>query len=70
METLLGVKHLTRKGDYMFSFDMHDGFYAIGINPTARNYVKRARTIIPTRWAAYGLVLTPLLLLQDATYFR
>jgi hypothetical protein len=38
METLLGVRHLTRKGDYMFSFDLHDGFYAVGINPVDRNY--------------------------------
>jgi hypothetical protein len=30
METLLGVKHLlTRKGDFMFSFDLQDGFYAL-----------------------------------------
>jgi hypothetical protein len=34
METPLGVKHLMRKGDYMFSFDLQDGFYALGINPT------------------------------------
>jgi hypothetical protein len=26
MESLLGVSHLTRKGDYMFSFDLKDGF--------------------------------------------
>eukprot|EP00873_Tetraselmis_striata_P018382 jgi/Tetstr1/438646/TSEL_027197.t1 len=26
METLLGVRHLTKKGDYMFSFDLLDGF--------------------------------------------
>jgi hypothetical protein len=32
------VKHLTRKGDYVFSFDMHDGFYALGINPADRDY--------------------------------
>jgi hypothetical protein len=38
METLLGVRHLTRKGDYMFSFDLQDGFYALGINPADRNY--------------------------------
>jgi hypothetical protein len=39
METLLGIKHLiTRKGDYMFSFDLQDGFCALGINPTDREY--------------------------------
>eukprot|EP00873_Tetraselmis_striata_P043005 jgi/Tetstr1/463269/TSEL_008194.t1 len=31
METLLGVRHLTKKRDYMFSFDLQDGFYALGI---------------------------------------
>jgi hypothetical protein len=37
METLLGVKHLTRKGDYMFAFDLQDGFYALGINKAYRD---------------------------------
>eukprot|EP00873_Tetraselmis_striata_P040771 jgi/Tetstr1/461035/TSEL_006185.t1 len=36
METLMGVRRLTAKGDYMFSFDLQDGFYAMGIaSPTA-----------------------------------
>jgi dipeptidase len=38
METLLGVKHLTQKGDYIFSFDLQDGFYALGINPEYRDH--------------------------------
>jgi hypothetical protein len=38
MEVLKGVKHLTRKGDYIFSFDLHDGFYALGINSMDRDY--------------------------------
>jgi hypothetical protein len=38
METLLGVIHLTRKGDYMFSFDMKDGFFAQGFNPPERDF--------------------------------
>jgi hypothetical protein len=38
METLLGVRHLTRKGGCMFSFDLQDGFYALGINPSDRDY--------------------------------
>jgi hypothetical protein len=33
MESLLGVRHLTRKGNYMFSFDLKDEFYALGIVP-------------------------------------
>jgi hypothetical protein len=38
IETLLRVKHLTRKGEYMFNFDLQDGFYALGINPSYPNY--------------------------------
>jgi hypothetical protein len=41
METMLGVKHqVTKKGDYMFSFDLQVGFYALGINPTDRDCFK------------------------------
>eukprot|EP00873_Tetraselmis_striata_P012255 jgi/Tetstr1/432519/TSEL_021892.t1 len=38
MKTLMGVRHLTAKGDYMLSFDMQDGFYALGIAPSDRDY--------------------------------
>eukprot|EP00873_Tetraselmis_striata_P004168 jgi/Tetstr1/424432/TSEL_001453.t1 len=38
METLMGDRHLTAKGDYMFSFDLQDGFYALGIAPSDRDY--------------------------------
>eukprot|EP00873_Tetraselmis_striata_P006924 jgi/Tetstr1/427188/TSEL_017376.t1 len=38
METLLGVRHLTKKGDYMFSFDLQDVFYALGIAHADRDY--------------------------------
>eukprot|EP00873_Tetraselmis_striata_P045957 jgi/Tetstr1/466221/TSEL_010779.t1 len=38
METLLGVRHLTKKGDCMFSFDLQDGFYALGIAKADRDY--------------------------------
>eukprot|EP00873_Tetraselmis_striata_P010603 jgi/Tetstr1/430867/TSEL_002009.t1 len=38
METLMGVRHLTAKGDYMFPFDLQDGFYALGIAPSDRDY--------------------------------
>jgi hypothetical protein len=38
METFLGVKQITRKGGYMFSFYLQDGFYAQGINPAADRY--------------------------------
>eukprot|EP00873_Tetraselmis_striata_P013215 jgi/Tetstr1/433479/TSEL_022751.t1 len=34
----MGVRHLTAKGDYMFSFDLQDGFYALGISPSDRDY--------------------------------
>jgi hypothetical protein len=38
METLLGVRHLTRKGDYMLSLNLEDEFDALGINPADRDY--------------------------------
>eukprot|EP00873_Tetraselmis_striata_P001952 jgi/Tetstr1/422216/TSEL_013068.t1 len=38
METLLGVRHLIKKGDYMFSLDLQDGFYALGIAEADRDY--------------------------------
>eukprot|EP00873_Tetraselmis_striata_P036663 jgi/Tetstr1/456927/TSEL_043597.t1 len=37
-ETLLGVRHLTQKGVYMFFFDLQDGFYALGIAEADRYY--------------------------------
>jgi hypothetical protein len=39
MEFLLGVGHLTRKGDYMFSFDLKDGFFVLGIVPEQRDFL-------------------------------
>jgi hypothetical protein len=38
METLLGVRHISRKGYYMLSFDLQVEIYALGINPADRNY--------------------------------
>jgi hypothetical protein len=38
IETLQGVRDLTRQGDYMLSFDLHDGFYALGIAPECCDY--------------------------------
>jgi hypothetical protein len=35
---LFGVRHLTLRGAYMLSFDMHDGFYALGIAQEFRDY--------------------------------
>jgi hypothetical protein len=32
------VKHLTKKVDYMFNFDLQDGFYTLGINLAKRDY--------------------------------
>jgi hypothetical protein len=31
MESMPGARHLTRKSDYMFSIDMKDRFYALGL---------------------------------------
>jgi hypothetical protein len=39
METLKRLRHLARKGDWFFSFDLiKDGFYAMGIAPEDRQY--------------------------------
>jgi hypothetical protein len=38
MKTLQGVRHLAQKGDYMFSFDLQDGFHTLGINQADRYY--------------------------------
>jgi hypothetical protein len=40
LETLLHVRHLTPKGDYLFSFDLQDGLYALGIRPLDRDFLK------------------------------
>jgi hypothetical protein len=36
MKTLLGVRHITRRGD--LSLDLQDGFYALGNAPKFRDY--------------------------------
>jgi hypothetical protein len=37
-ETLKTLNRLAKKGDYMFSFDLQDGYHAIGIAPEDRKY--------------------------------
>lgn len=37
-ETLKRLRHLTRKNDFMFSFDLQDGFYSLGINESCRDF--------------------------------
>eukprot|EP00873_Tetraselmis_striata_P014336 jgi/Tetstr1/434600/TSEL_023691.t1 len=34
MDTLMGLRHPTNKGDGMFSFDLKDDFVALGIAPS------------------------------------
>jgi hypothetical protein len=55
MESMLGVRHLTRKGDYMFSFDLKDGFYALGIVPELRDFLT-----INVRGQLYRLARLPM----------
>ena len=38
METLKRMRNLSTKGDWMFSFDLQDGYYALGIAPEHRDY--------------------------------
>eukprot|EP00873_Tetraselmis_striata_P024103 jgi/Tetstr1/444367/TSEL_032258.t1 len=37
-ETLTGLRHMARPGEYMLSMDLHDGLYAVGIAPEDRDY--------------------------------
>jgi hypothetical protein len=58
METLLGVRHITRHGDYMFSFDVQDGFYALGIASKVSRllYGKRSRITLSPSHITDGVV--------------
>ena len=38
METLKRLRHLARQGDWLFSFDLQDGFYALGVAAVDRKY--------------------------------
>jgi hypothetical protein len=72
MEMLMGVKHLTRKGDYMSSFDMQYGFYALGINAPDRDYftVKVRGQFNKLTGLPMGRLLSPLYFFKMALNFR
>jgi hypothetical protein len=55
MEFLLGVRYLSRKGAYIFSFDLKDGIYALGIVPQQRDFL-----IVNVRGQLYRLVGLPM----------
>jgi hypothetical protein len=38
MESMFGVRHLTRKCDYMLSFDLKDGLFGLAIVPEQRDF--------------------------------
>ena len=38
-ETLKSVRHLARPGDWMLSFDLADGYHAVGIHPDHQKYM-------------------------------
>eukprot|EP00873_Tetraselmis_striata_P021870 jgi/Tetstr1/442134/TSEL_030288.t1 len=57
METLMGVRHLSAKRDYTFSFDLQDGFYALGIAPSDRDYF--TVKICGTLYRFLGLLRNP-----------
>jgi hypothetical protein len=65
METLLGVRHLTRKGTYMFSFDLQNGFYELGISPADRSYFT-----VNVRGQLYRLAGLPMGWSLSPFYFR
>jgi hypothetical protein len=55
MESMLGARHLTRKGDYMFSFYMNNGLCALGIVPKQHNFL-----IVNVRGQLYRLPGLPM----------
>ena len=57
-ETLKRLHHLARKGDYMFSLDITDGFYAVAVHPADRRNLTVHLDGIggAVCCAAYGLV--------------
>eukprot|EP00873_Tetraselmis_striata_P000919 jgi/Tetstr1/421183/TSEL_012225.t1 len=66
METLMGLRHLTKKGYYMFSFGLKDGFYAArrrGGRPGLLHSGHPGDTLPPSG-AAHGLVPQPVLLIS------
>eukprot|EP01052_Picozoa_sp_SAG31_P062269 SAG31_NODE_21259_length_554_cov_0.518681_2_plen_123_part_01 len=38
-ETLKDAKRVARPGDYMLSFDLEDGYHAIGIHPDSQRFM-------------------------------
>eukprot|EP00873_Tetraselmis_striata_P002963 jgi/Tetstr1/423227/TSEL_001345.t1 len=55
METLMGVRHLTKKGDYMFSFDLQDGSYALATAFTCirARYTRSAANVCADRMSPH-----------------
>jgi hypothetical protein len=47
---------MTKKGDFLLSFDMHNGFYALGINHADRDYITVNVRGLPTCMVTYGVV--------------
>ena len=37
-ETLKGLRRMARRNDWMFSFDLEDGYYAVALRPEDRHY--------------------------------
>jgi hypothetical protein len=66
METLLAVRHLTRKGDYMFTSDLQR-VLRTWQQPHGSRLLnrQRPRTSLQTSGATYGLVPIPALFLQN-----
>eukprot|EP00873_Tetraselmis_striata_P005074 jgi/Tetstr1/425338/TSEL_015787.t1 len=64
METIMGVRHPTKKGYYMLSFDLQDGFYALGIAPSDRDYFT-----VNIRGEFYRLCGLPMWLSLSSYYF-
>ena len=49
METLKKLQFLARKGDYMLSADLQDGFFALGIFAEPRKFIARSGLCVSIR---------------------
>jgi hypothetical protein len=59
IETLIRVRHLTRRGNEIPSFDLKDGFYAFGIAPEFRDYATvNVRDLLYCQWGGRSHLFT------------
>eukprot|EP00873_Tetraselmis_striata_P029129 jgi/Tetstr1/449393/TSEL_036488.t1 len=63
-ETLRRLRYLAKRGDWAFSFDLQDGYYALGLREDVRDYFTinvalRLRAEIERVWGRLGMAKHP-----------